>query len=154
MLLEGRQTKKHCFLAMFSEGGQTKKHCFLVMFPEGRQTKEHCFLAMFPEGRQTKKHCFLAMFSEGGQTRKHCFLAMFSEGGQTRKHRFSEVRHTTHTNYIHISYQLFCPNKTQSHLNHETSVILAKRFTGVAAQTSPTVLILQLFGRSYTKLPK
>ena len=30
-----RQTRKHCFLAMFPKGGQTRKHCFLAMFPKG-----------------------------------------------------------------------------------------------------------------------
>ena len=43
------------------------------MFPEGRQTRKHCFLAMFPEGGYTRKHCFLTMLPEGKQTRKHFF---------------------------------------------------------------------------------
>ena len=42
------------------------------MFPKGGQTRKHCFLAMFSKGEpQTRKHCFLAMFSKGGQTKKH-----------------------------------------------------------------------------------
>ena len=88
MLPGGRQTRKHCFLAMLPGGRQTRKHCFLAMFPGGRQTRKHCFLAMLPGGRQTRKHCFLAMFPGGRQTRKHCFLAMFPEDGQTSRHCF------------------------------------------------------------------
>ena len=41
---------------MFLEGGQTRKHCFLAMFPNVGQTRKHCFLAIFPAGGQTKKH--------------------------------------------------------------------------------------------------
>ena len=79
MFPKGRQTRKHCFLAMFPKGGQTRKHCFLAMFPKGGQTRKHCFLAMFLKGGQTKKRCFLAMFPKGGQTRKQCFQAMYQE---------------------------------------------------------------------------
>jgi hypothetical protein len=39
MLLEGEQTRKHCFLAMLLEGEQTRKHCFLGMLLEGRVNK-------------------------------------------------------------------------------------------------------------------
>ena len=83
------ETRKHCFLVMFSKGGQTRKHCFLVMFSKGRQTRKHCFLYyshVSQRWAETRKHCFLVMFSKGGQTRKQCFLVMFSKGGQTRKH--------------------------------------------------------------------
>ena len=93
LLIMGRQTKEHCFLAMFSRGGQTRKHCFLAMFPKDGQTRKHCFLAMFREGGQTRKHCFLAMFPEGGQTKKYCFLPIFHEGGQTKKHSFGNKNH-------------------------------------------------------------
>jgi hypothetical protein len=40
------------------------------MAPKGRQTKKHCFLAMLSKGGRTRKHCFLTMFSKIGQTRK------------------------------------------------------------------------------------
>ena len=68
---------------------ETRKHCFLVMFSKGRQTRKHCFLYyshVSQRWAETRKHCLLVMFSKGGQTRKQCFLVMFSKGGQTRKH--------------------------------------------------------------------
>jgi hypothetical protein len=106
MFLEGEQTRKHCFLAMFPEGGQTRKHCFLAMFPEGGQTRKHCFLAMLPEAEQTRKQCLLQPSSRKWRNKKPlfppkkslgetigkyigkyvCFVRTVSKAGETAKH--------------------------------------------------------------------
>ena len=75
------------------------------MFPKGRQTRKHCFLAMFLKGGQTRKHCcFLATLPKGGQTRKHCFLAMFLKGRQTRRHCLN-INRTWETKYVSEDFQ-------------------------------------------------
>jgi hypothetical protein len=69
---------------MFLEGGQTMKHCFLAMFPEAEQTRKQCLLQ--PSSRKwTKSHGETKYVSEfiGKYV---CFVRTVSKAGQTAKH--------------------------------------------------------------------
>jgi hypothetical protein len=78
---------------MFLEGGQTRKHCFLAMFPEGGQTRKQCLLQ--PSSRKwTNKKQLFPLKKSHGETKyvfeiigKYvCFVRTVSKAGQTAKH--------------------------------------------------------------------
>ena len=96
---------------MSPEGRQTREHCFLAMFPEGGQT--YSFLDMFAKGRQTGKHCFLAIVFHGGtflspEAKNYICQVVYRERSETYV-SFGRIRlkgfssNQTSLNFVHSS---------------------------------------------------